>query len=167
MSSATIEALIEVLERSEAVYQQLLPVFEQEKRAAHTSDPESFSCAVEEKEELLAQLRPLERQRQMLINQLSAAWHLPAGELRLSTLVQHTRGEQAVRIKRLSSSLAGLLQNLKAANEENRALIQHCLDIVHGALGCLQHWMMPTKVYGASGRMNLDKHSGKLVSGVI
>ena len=70
-------------------------------------------------------------------------------------------------MKRLSISLNDLVPKIKQANEENRAIIQHCLSIVHGALGFFQHWVMPTDVYGASGQMSMHQKGGNLISGAI
>jgi flagellar biosynthesis/type III secretory pathway chaperone len=126
-----------------------------------------LSRAVEEKEELLAQLRYLERKRQVLINQVAAQWNIPMKEIKLSTLAEKTNGPQSSRIRRLSASLNDLVPKIKQANEENRMLIQHCLSIVHGALGFFQHWIMPTDVYGASGQMSMHNHNGKLISGAV
>lgn len=165
--SETIEKLIDVLERSESVYQQLLPVFQKEKKATLGSEPEQLSSALAEKEELLAQMRILERQRLLLIHQISAAWNVPVDDLRLSGLADRTQGTQAARIRQLNISLRKLVQRIKRANEENRILIQHCLNIVHGALGFFHHWVMPTDVYGASGKMSMHNHNGKLISGAI
>lgn len=165
--SANIEQLIAVLERSESIYQQLLPVFQKEKKAALSSDPEQLSSAVAEKEALLAQMRTLERQRQLLINKISTTWGVPVKAIRLSGLADKTQGTQAARLRRLNISLKELVQKIKRANEENRILIQHCLSIVHGAFGFLQHWMMPTDVYGSSGQVSHQHNNGNLVSGAI
>ncbi|MGD9366635.1 MAG: flagellar protein FlgN [Desulfobacteraceae bacterium] len=165
--STNIEQLIAVLERSESICLQLLPVFQKEKKATLSSDPEQLSSAVADKEALLAQMRTLERQRQLLINKISTTWNVPVKEMRLSGLADRTQGTQAARLRRLHISLKELVQNIKRANEENRILIQHCLSIVHGAFGFLQHWMMPTDVYGSSGQVSHQHSSGNLVSGAI
>lgn len=165
--SANIEQLIAVLERSESIYQQLLPVFQKEKKAALSSDPEQLSSAVADKKALLAQMRTLEHQRQLLINRISAIWNVPVKEIRLSGLADRTQGTQAARLRRLNISLKELVQKIKRANAENRTLIQHCLRIVHGALGFLQHWVIPTDIYGSSGQMNHQHNNGNLVSGDI
>lgn len=165
--SATIEKLIEVLERSESVYRQLVPVFQKENQAALNSDPEKLSSVLAEKAALLAHIQTIERRRMLIINQISSAWRIPVKDLRLSILADRTAEPQATQIRRLNISLRELVQKIKQANEENRRLIQHCLNIVHGALGFFQHWMMPPDMYGASGRLSHQRSSGRLVSGAI
>jgi flagellar biosynthesis/type III secretory pathway chaperone len=165
--SVSIEQLIKVLEESEKVYQQLLPVFDKEKKAAFSSAPDTFSAVVEEKEELLARLRQIDRKRMVILSQISSAWNIPVQELRLSTMADRVEGLQSSRIQRLRSSLRELTKKVKRCNEENRRLIQHCLDLVQGTLGFFQHWVMPKDVYGASGQMNMHQKSGSLISGAV
>ena len=165
--SDTVEPLIEVLEKSESIYQQLLPVFQKEKRATLSSEPGRFSAIVEEKEALLAQLRQLDRQRHLILHQISAVWNIPVNDLRLSTVADKLEGSQSAQIRELRRSLKGLVQKIKRSNEENRLLIKHCLDIVQGTLGFFHQMVMPKDVYGASGRVSLYNGNGKLVSGAI
>lgn len=165
--SATIGKIIENLEKSEAIYQQLLPVIHREKKAAFGSQPDELALAVENKEELLVQLRQLERQRQIFLNQVSAESNTPMSELKLSLLADRVGEDQAFKMRQLSASLNELVRKIKDANEENRLVIQHCLSIVNNALGFFQHWVNPTDVYGASGKMSMYNNNGKLISGAV
>jgi flagellar biosynthesis/type III secretory pathway chaperone len=165
--SDSVESLIEVLEKSESIYQQLLPVFQQEKRATLSSEPDTFSAIIVEKEALLAQLRQLDRQRHLILHQISAVWNIPVNDLRLSTVADKLEGSQSAQIRNLRLSLNGLVEKIKRSNEENRLLIQHCLDIVQGTLGFFHQMVMPKDVYGASGQMSVYNGNGKLVSGAI
>ena len=160
-------SLINVLEKTECIYQMLLPVFQQEKRATLSSEPEKLGAIVEEKEDLLAQLRQLDRKRHLLLDQLASAWGVSVNALRLSIVADQLEGLQATRIRELQLSLSGLVGHIKRSNEENRRLIQHCLVLVQGTLGFFQQTVVPTDVYGASGRMSQHNGGGKLVSGAI
>jgi flagellar biosynthesis/type III secretory pathway chaperone len=165
--STSIKQLIKVLEESEKAYQLLLPVFDKEKEAAFNSEPDTFSAVVEEKEELLARLRQIDQRRMAIIHQISSAWDIPVYELRLSCLADRVEGLESSQIKRLQVSLRELMEKVKRCNEENRRLIQHCLDLVQGTLGFFQHWVMPKDVYGASGQINMHQRSGSLISGAV
>lgn len=165
--SATIDKLIGILEQSEAVYQQILPVIQTEKEAALLAKPDHLTSATQRKEELLARLRQLERKRQILINQISAECDIPVQNITLSALSDQTDAAQSSKVKRLNDSLNALVPAIKKANEENRAVMQHCLSIVQGALGFFHHWVMPTDVYGASGQISMNHKGGKLISGAI
>lgn len=166
--TAEIAQLIEVLERSESIYQQLLPVFLKEKNAALQSDPEAFSAVVQEKEELLVRLQQIEQKRQLILNGISKTHNIAVDQLRLSILANRAIDDhQARRIMQLRASLNDLVQKTKRANEENRLLIQHCLEIVKNALGFFRSWVVPTDVYGSSGLINTHKKNGNLVSGAV
>ncbi len=165
--TANIDNLLTILEKSEKVYQQMLPVIQREKQAALSAQSDQLTSASEEKEELLARLQQLERRRQVLIHQIADDRQLPVEKIKLSTLADSSDQHQAVRMRRLSVSLNELVPKIKKANEENRAIIQHCLSIVHGALGFFQHFVIPTDVYGASGQMSMQSKGGNLISGAI
>jgi flagellar biosynthesis/type III secretory pathway chaperone len=165
--TATIETLLTLLEISEGVYQKLLPAIQKEKQAALSAQADQLTTASEEKEELMVQLQYLERKRQVLIHQLAAERNLSVENIKLSTLTDESDANQSSRAKRLIASLNQLVPKIKTANEENRAIIQHCLGTVQGALNFFQHWVMPTDVYGASGQMNMHRNGGNLISGAI
>jgi flagellar biosynthesis/type III secretory pathway chaperone len=165
--TATVEKLLNLLEASEGLYQDLLPAIQKEKQAALSAQVAQLTKATEEKEALLAQLRHLERKRQVLIHQVAANRKLPVEKIKLSILVEENDADHSSRARRLMTSLNELVPKIRKANEENRAIMQHCLRIVHGALGLFQHWVMPTDVYGASGQMTQHPNGGNLISGAI
>ncbi len=164
---AILNQLIEILEQSKGFYQDLLPVINREKRAALHSDPSQLIAVTGEKEELLARLGRLERQRIKLVGLLAGNLNVSPTQLSLSALAAHADTYQSYRILSLRESLDELVGQIKRANAENRLLIQHCLDLVCGALGFFQHWMTPVSVYGSSGRMDNDHRSGRLLSGTV
>jgi flagellar biosynthesis/type III secretory pathway chaperone len=163
----TAASLINVLEETERRYQQLLPVFQREKRITLSSEPEKLAAIIEEKETLLAQLRRLDRHRQLLLHQMASVWGIPVNDVGFTMVADHLEEPHASRIRELGLSLNALVNRVKRSNEENRRLIQHCLDIVQGTLGLFQHMVLPRQMYGASGRMRLHHHNGNLVSGAI
>jgi flagellar biosynthesis/type III secretory pathway chaperone len=163
----TAAALIKILEETERRYQQLLPVFQQEKKITLNSEPEKLAAIVEEKETLLAQLHKLDRHRHLLLHQMASVWAIPVNQLRLTLVADHLQEPDASRIRELGLSLKALVGRIKRSNEENRRLIQHCLDIVQGTLGFFHQMVLPKEVYGASGRMSLHQRNGKLVSGAV
>ena len=164
---AILDQVIEILEQSEGFYQNLLPMINREKRAVLCSDPSQLAAVTVEKEELLARLGQLERQRVKLIDQLADNLNVSPTQLNLSVLAAHAETYQADRILSLRDSLGELVKKIKRANAENRLLIQHCLDLARSALGFFQHWMTPIAVYGSSGRIDDGHRSGRLLSGTI
>ncbi len=164
---AILDQVIEVLEQSEALFQELVPIFDREKQAALYSRPRQLADVTVEKEELLARLSRLERKRIKLINLMADNLKLSPTQLSLSQLAAYADAPQASRILNLRDALSRSIRTIKRANAENRLLLQHCLDLVRGALGFFQHWMMPASVYGSSGRIDNGHRNGKLLSGTI
>jgi flagellar biosynthesis/type III secretory pathway chaperone len=165
--TAILDQVIEVLEQSEALFQELVPIFDRERRAGLRSKPHELVEVTIEKEELLARLRKLERKRIDLINLMAKNLKLSPTQLNLSALAARADAQRASRILNLRDSLGRLVKTIKRANNENRLLFQHCLDLARGALGFFQHWMMPASVYGSSGRIDNGHRNGKLLSGTI
>jgi flagellar biosynthesis/type III secretory pathway chaperone len=165
--TAMIDQIIETLEKSEQTYQLLLPVMRREKQAVIGSDPRNLAECVIEKEAVLAQLGTLESQRIRLIHKVADDMKVPTKRLSLSGLAERADENQRPRITRLRDSLGQLVQMVRTENQENRALIQHCLNLTRGAIGFFQHWMIPASVYGSSGRINSDQRNGKLLSGIV
>jgi flagellar biosynthesis/type III secretory pathway chaperone len=162
-----IDQVIDLLEQSEKLYRLLLAVIQEEKKAVLGSNPKLLAEVTAEKEALLARLNQLERQRLRLVQLLSGTLNISAERLNLSILAEKSDNGHRSRIKKLAESLGGLVKRVKQANEENRALIQHCLNLTQSAFCFFQHWMMPASVYGASGRINCGQRNGKLLSGTV
>lgn len=165
--TAMIEQIIDILEQSEKLHQDLLPVMDREKRAVLGSDPHLLAEVAVEKEALLAQLGRLEPQRKRIIHQIAETLDISAPQLNLSALSMRAENVQKPRIEHLRDSLGKLVKTIKRANEENRALIRHCLALSQSALGFFHHWMIPASVYGSSGRINSGQGNGKLLSGTV
>jgi flagellar biosynthesis/type III secretory pathway chaperone len=162
-----IDEIIETLERSEALYQLLVPLMQREKGAALGANPRILAEVTADKEALLSQLNALERQRTRLVDLAAEETKIPVTGLNLSALADLAGDDQKIRITRLQGTLARLVQTVKRQNDENRALIQHCLDLTHSAIGFFQHWTIPASVYGASGHIRSGRPNGKLLSGNV
>ena len=162
-----LNQLIDVLEQSEGMYQELLTLADREKAAALGCNHQLLVQVNAEKEELLARLDRNDRKRADLLQRVADDLKLPPAQLCLSELESRADARQAVRIGDLRSSLRPLVQRLKRANAENHRLIQHCLNLSRSALGFFQHWMMPAAVYGSTGRVDSGYKNGKLLSGTV
>jgi flagellar biosynthesis/type III secretory pathway chaperone len=165
--TAILNQLIDVLEQSEGMYQELLTLADREKAAALGCNHQLLVQVNAEKEELLARLDRIDRRRIQLLRQMADDLKMAPAQLCLSELESRGDARQAVRIGNLRASLKNLIQRIKGANAENRQLIQHCLDLSRNALGFFQHWMMPAAVYGSSGRVDSGHRNGKLLSGTV
>ena len=162
-----VEKLIDVLAKLETQYRQLLSVMITEKQATLSSNAEMMNSVVLRKQELMASLSRLEQQRRGLLQQIAGRFRIPVSDLTIDTIAKLTNNNSSVKIKHLGNTLAKLLPKVQQSNDENRALIQHCLSLVQNTLGFFQHWLAPGSVYGSKGRVNDGSLSGKLLSGTV
>ena len=167
MMNDQVGQLIVVLETLENQYQQLLSVMGREKEATMKSNAGAMNLVVSRKQELMAAMAGMERQRRGLLQQIALQLGMPVTELKLSMVAEHTDDVQASKLNRLSASMAKLLDKVQKANDENRALIQHCLGLVESTLGFFQRWLAPASVYGNGGKIDDGPLNGKLLSGIV
>ena len=167
MEPDTIERLADVLTQSEKRYDALLGLLQRERDAAIHSDAGQLTEVVEQKAEVLAMLASLEKKRGRLLQTIAGELHIPRDQLTLSRIALSLPVESSGQIRRLSISLRSLAINVQRANDENRRMVRHCLDLVSGALGFFQQLLNPVSVYGSSGQFNKGAGSGRLLSGII
>lgn len=160
-----IEQLVEVLKETQALYERMLSLVQDEKAAATASDFERFSRISAEKESLIALLKRTEQRRDTLLQALATTLDIPLQQLNISTLSAHTDASRRARLRDTASALERSVSKLRIANQECCMIIEHCLGLVTRSLGFFQHWMQMSAVYGQSGTISAGNRSGgRLVS---
>lgn len=167
MASDSIDRLTRVLIQSEQAYRELLDLLQREKEAATASDAQRLNGVVERKTDVLARLASLEKQRNAELQAIAGSLGIHGDALTLSRISRTLPDQSKEQLDGLSASLRSLAGKARRLNEENRALVAHCLHLVHGALGFFQQMLNPASVYGASGRVDKGAGSGRLLSGVV
>lgn len=162
-----LEQLIDVLHQTISVYQNLLPVIQNEKAAAIASQYEELIAHTSEKEELLARLTPVERQREQLLDLIGQT--LPAAQkaLTLTQLAAHVQPPYDQRLRDVQKALARVIESVQQANTESRLIFAHCRKWTRNTLGFFEHWMKSTELYGATGSLRNQTGNGRLVSGNV
>jgi flagellar biosynthesis/type III secretory pathway chaperone len=163
-----VEQLIAALEQTQRLYSRMLEIIEEEKIAATLADTQRLSVAGSEKQDLMAQLGRLDRERTRLLQQMAQALGVPFDRLDLATLADHIGQPYRETLRDLNASLRTIINKVHNANEECCALIKHCLKLVQNTLGFFQHCMGSVDVYGASGNMrDPSLRNGRLLSGEV
>lgn len=162
-----IGQIIETLEQTQHLYEDLLAMVQKERSAVLNSDVDQLNAVLVDKETLLAQLGQLETLRMRQLEQIAGQLQLPVAQLTLSALATHASAQHARQIHSKRNALRQLTSTLSKANEENRSMLSHCLNLVQGSLQFLHHWITPPSVYGASGHINGGAKSGHLLSGTV
>ena len=163
-----IEQLLAVLKQTESLYEQVLPIIENEKEAALAPDAQRLMALNGEKQTLIAQLARLEQERTALVRRLGAALRLPPDKQTLTGLAAVVDGPHDLQLSQLHDRLKKVVENVRRSNEQCQTLIQYCLRLVQSRLGFFQHWLGQVDVYGASGNLNNGAgRGGRLLSGTI
>jgi flagellar biosynthesis/type III secretory pathway chaperone len=136
-----LEKLLGLLEHATELYQSLYAVVQQEKDAVVGLNLQQLNRACKAKDNLLLKLR----------TQLSLWVEEPyAGMLR-----------------ERSTDLLSLIQTLQEANQQNKTLLSHSLELIHGSYNLLNNAMADSPVYYPRGDVQNNRQTGKLVCGDI
>ena len=162
-----LKELLKLLEDEIEIFRSLLPIFKKEKQAVLASDLNELNKTLAKKEKLLFNMRSLEKRRTHVMNQLSEALELSPDELTLKKLARSVQKPYSTRLKNSGLELLKLTKNISNANNANKGIFAHSLNIVKGALTLLQNVISPGQVYHRTGKVQADHHSGKVLSGEI
>ena len=162
-----LKELLKLLEDEIEIFRFLLPICRKEKKAVLASDLNELNKTLAKKEKLLFNMRSLEKRRTHVMNQLSEALELSPDELTLKKLARSVQKPYSIRLKNSGSQLLKLTKNITNANNANKGIFAHSLDIVKSALTLLQNVIAPGQVYHRTGKVQADHHSGKVLSGEI
>ena len=162
-----LKELLKLLEDEIEIFRFLLPICRKEKKAVLASDLNELNKTLAKKEKLLFNMRSLEKRRTHVMNQLSEALELSPDELTLKKLARSVQKPYSTRLKNSGLELLKLAKNISNANNANKGIFAHSLNIVKGALTLLQNVIAPGQVYHRTGKVQADHHSGKVLSGEI
>lgn len=164
MMQVLIEQLIQVLRQTEQRYQQLVPIIETEKEMVRKARVEVLGDIASEKEHLLMDIKHLENKRGHLLKQIAGELSLSSDNLTLKELVRYIDPLQGRQLQQQRETLKSLLTGVRSANNENRALIHHCLGLVRQALSSVSPKPATSSVYQATGSLINGEGGGRLVS---
>lgn len=164
---ATIQELIDVLERLTRLYDGITVVLEREKAAATAADSAALEEIRLEKEPLLATLAAIEKERTSLVAKLSRAAGQDGDVLTLSQLAGRIGAPSAGRLQECRRRLKGRLEAAGRLNREVGDLLACGLRLVRGTITLVTQLTRPERVYHRSGRFERSGGSGRILSGTI
>lgn len=167
MMRRLIKEMIVVLEQAVSQYSSLLPLLQEEKKAALDWNIQALTEATTEKQVVLARIAYTDRSRNELLNQFAERLDVPRKQITLGRLVQKMPGPLGDHLSNLQAKLNDLLEKIRRSNDENRLTVEHCLSLVHNSLAFWQHWTGPPKVYGNSGMVQNGHGRGCVLSGSV
>jgi flagellar biosynthesis/type III secretory pathway chaperone len=156
-----------LLEHEANLYRQLLAVIEKEKQAVVATNLTELNEAAKVKDNLLLKLRILDEQRHHQLRLLADDLKQPLEELNLSKLARLVEAPHATRLDRLRSALVTIITKIQQANERNRALFSHSLELVKSSMNLLNNVMTSTPVYFPTGNLRHRDQTGKILHGEV
>lgn len=164
MDTVLIEELIHVLSETERNYVDLLTVILTEQELVQKAKAREMIGLSVEKGRLLQAIKRTDQNRAQVIRKVAAALNLPADELTLTMLAERIDPEQGGQLKRLRNSLQKIINKVRMSNNESRALICHCAELVHQALNLATPHGGSTPIYKSTGALTQGDRGGKLLS---
>ena len=162
-----INQLLGHLKQESKLYQSMLGVIEKEGNAAVRSELNSLINAKEEKESILVKLRLLEEQRIDVVRKIAEAFGYPQRDVTLTAISQLVDEPLAAQLKKAGADLSSLLNTLIEANNRNKQLFEHSLELVRGSFNLLSNLTRSDTVYYSSGNIQRNYQTGRCVNGEI
>ncbi len=158
-----LKKLLGLLEHATELYQSLFAVVQQEKDAVVGLNLKQLNQACKAKDNLLLKLRILEEQRQQLMDKLASDLNCSPQEISLTQLSQWVGEPYAGMLRERSTDLLSLIQKLQEANQQNKFLLSHSLELIQGSYHLLNNAMAASPVYYRRGAVQNNGQTGKLV----
>jgi flagellar biosynthesis/type III secretory pathway chaperone len=162
-----LEKFLGLLEQQTELYGLLLTVIDDEKNAVLAANLVKLNEAGKAKENLLLKLRILEEQRKHLLDKLAAHLKQPVETLTLAKLSYLVGQPHAHRLADCRSILLNLIGKIRQANEDNRDLFAHSLNLVRASVNLINSLMSSSPVYFRTGNIHCRDHIGKILYGEI
>ena len=162
-----LKTLLGLLEHATELYQSLHAVVQQEKDAVVGLNLHQLNQACKAKDNLLLKLRILEEQRQQLMDKLACDLNCSPQEISLTRLSGWVEEPYARKLHERSADLLSLIHTLQAANRQNKALLSHSLELIHGSYNLLNNAIAAGPVYYRKGEVQNNRQTRKLVCGDI
>ena len=162
-----LEKFLGLLEQQSELYQLLLTVIDDEKRAVIAANLDKLNEAGKTKENLLLKLRILEEQRKHMLDQLATHLKQPVEILTLAKLSELVGPPHAHRLAGCRSKLLELIGKIRQANADNQDLFAHSLNLVRASVNLMNSLMSSSPVYYRTGNIHCHDHTGKILYGEI
>jgi flagellar biosynthesis/type III secretory pathway chaperone len=159
--------LLGVLERESELYRSMLTVVDQESKGAVRSDLNALTKAGEEKENILVKLRSIEEKRIRLVREMADTLGYPPRDFTVTMMAQLVGEPLAGRLSQAGNDLSTVLNAVKDANQRNKQLFVHSLELLRGSFNLLDDLTRSDMVYYRTGNIQRTYQTGKCVNGEI
>lgn len=154
MASLT-EELIDVLQKEQNIYNELIPITERKAKVIIKNDLKSLQEITECEQRNVEQLNALERRREEVIINMATVLNRDPKTLRLKNMVKllENRPKEKQQLSEIYDSLSASVKRLADINERNRMLINQSLEMIQFEMNLIQSTRM------APGSSNYNKQA--------
>ena len=160
-----IDVLIDILTRETALYQKMAGILREERAVTIASSLDGLHAVRGEKEQTIAAIADLERQRLGLARTINREWFGATGPVAVSDLVSRLDPPAAQRLSRCRETLVDTLNHVSDMNARNASLLAHSMKWVGGAMRLLEHLFNPQAVYQRTGKFAGGGRTGRVLNG--
>ena len=138
--ASLMEVLIDVLEKENREYEQLLSLSMRKTPVIVSEDLEELSKITDEEQIIVSRINHLDNQRNEAINDIANVLNKDVSQLKIVDLIKMlaARPEEQAKLAAVFDKLQENVRNVKRTNEQNRELIEQALELVQFNMNVLQ-----------------------------
>ena len=138
--ASLMEVLIDVLEKENQEYEQLLDLSMRKTPVIVSEDLDELSKITDEEQIIVSRINHLDTQRNEAINDIANVLNKDVDQLKIVDLIKMlaARPEEQAKLAAVHDKLKENVRNVKRTNEQNRELIQQALELVQFNMNVLQ-----------------------------
>jgi flagellar biosynthesis/type III secretory pathway chaperone len=153
--SPRVAPLVKILTREQAIYQKLLEVASEERRAIVAGDLPDLKAALQRKQDILATLSELEDRRVRWVGRYAREHQVPLDTLSLATIIIDAGShEDREVLTRLHRGLRRRIDRLVEINAVTKTLLDGIVSSIDVSLRFLLSDDGSSQIYGAQGRLH-------------
>ena len=138
--ASLMEVLIDVLEKENREYENLLTLSMRKTPVIVSEDLEELSKITDEEQIIVSRINHLDSQRNEAINDIANVLNKDVNQLKIVDLIKMlaARPEEQEKLAAVFDKLQENVRNVKRTNEQNRELIEQALELVQFNMNVLQ-----------------------------
>lgn len=165
--NSTLEQLLNLLNEQSRYHRSLLAFLERETSTVRHSDLSGLNEVRDEKEKILSVCKQLEKKRTRLVADLAKSIGVAAGTLNLRKISHLVADPLANRFRQTHTEFLAVLSKLQEANQRNKHLLEHSLDLINGSINLLSKLQTSSTTYYRTGNIQNIKPTGRCVCNSI
>jgi flagellar biosynthesis/type III secretory pathway chaperone len=151
-----IYELIEILDKEEICYKNLLEVSKEKTDIIIAGDTTALQNLTKKEQEVVAKTTRLEKNREQIIEDIALVLNEKKENLTISRLLEKLKksGEDSQRLRKIQLEIQKTITELKRVNEQNRLLLNQSMEMIDFTINAIQSKRsFATNDYSQGGQM--------------